>query len=105
MTTRLPTRDQLVSILTAVRSEPEGPDQAAAIERLEAQLAALDEPDANTLVGPDADLVAQPLDEDVAAKPAAPAAPAPPAKPAPPFGKKPDEPAKKPDDRANNKPF
>ncbi|HET9144174.1 hypothetical protein [Actinophytocola sp.] len=80
MTTRLPTRDQLTTMLAAVRAEPEGPDQAVAIERLEAQLAALDEGEG--LTGPDADL-AEPEDEALttAATPAAPAAPAPAEKP------------------------
>jgi hypothetical protein len=55
MTTRLPTRDQLAAMLTAVRTEPEGPDRVTAIERLEGQLAALDAGEG--LEGPDADLV------------------------------------------------
>jgi hypothetical protein len=106
MTTRLPTRDQVVSILEKVRAEPDGPDRATAIERLEAQLLALDEPEPGALTGPDDDLVEKPLDE-----PAAPAAPAPvPAATttpkAPPFGKKPAaEPGKPADDKADKKPF
>jgi hypothetical protein len=108
MTTRLPTREQVTTILEKVRAEPEGPDQALAIERLEAQLAELDEPTSDALVGPDADLD-EPLPDEDAAVPAKPAAPAPastpPGKPAPPFGKKPDEAAKKPDNKPNSKPF
>lgn len=98
MTTRLPTRDQLLSILESVRAEPEGPDQAAAIERLEAQLAELDDPGADTLTGPDMDLV-EPDPEATTPTPVAPTAPA-----AKPFGAQPkvgDEPTEKPD----NKPF
>jgi hypothetical protein len=71
MTTRLPTRESLTTLLEAVRAEPEGPDRAAAVEQLEAQLAGLDDPDA--LVGPDADL-AEPDEaagHAAAAKPAA----------------------------------
>lgn len=110
MTTRLPTRDQLHSILEAVRSEPEGPDQAAAIERLEAQLADLDDPSSDALTGPDEDLVEQPAEQEGAPKPApaptvasAPTGPSnkPPGKP---FGKKPEE-GKQPEKRVNNKPF
>jgi len=99
MTTRLPTRDQLATMLAAVRAEPEGPDRAAAIERLEGQLAALDAGEG--LEGPDADL-AEPEDEELT--PAAPAAPAAATgKPAPPFqlgaqqgGKPPAKPDNKP---------
>jgi hypothetical protein len=108
MTTRLPTRDQVVAVLEKVRSEPDGPDRATAIERLEAQLAELDEPGPDTLTGPDADLV-----EELPDEPAPPAAPAPvpaatstPPKKAPPFGAKPaSEPGKKPDAKPDNKPF
>lgn len=78
MTTRLPTREDLTALLEAVRAEPAGPDQAAAIEQLEAQLAALEDPDA--LTGPDEDL-AEPSVAPEAASPAAPAAATPPAKP------------------------
>lgn len=106
MTTRLPTRDQVVAVLEKVRSEPDGPDRATAIERLEAQLAELNEPGPDTLTGPDADLVEELPDEPTA--PAAPAPAAPPSAPkkAPPFGAKPaSEDAKKPGDKPNNKPF
>lgn len=69
MTTRLPTREDLTALLEAVRNEPEGPDRAAAIEQLEAQLAALDDPD--TLEGPDMDLAVE--DPEAGQAPAQPA--------------------------------
>lgn len=106
MTTRLPTRDQVVAVLEKVRSEPDGPDRATAIERLEAQLAELNEPGPDTLTGPDADLV-----EELPDEPTPPAAPVPAATPtapkkAPPFGAKPASgDAEKPGDKPDNKPF
>jgi hypothetical protein len=68
MTTRLPTREDLTALLEAVRAEPEGPDRAAAIEQLEAQLAALDDPD--RLVGPDEDLAPEDPGQESAPAPA-----------------------------------
>lgn len=54
MTTKLPRREDLTALLEVVRAEPDGPDKATAIEQLEAQLAALEEP--GVLTGPDEDL-------------------------------------------------
>lgn len=98
MTTRLPNREDLAVMLDAVRAEPDGPDKVVAIERLEAQLADLDEPGPDMVERPDADLAEKPLEEET---PAAPVVPAPAAKPfeAAPRGE--GEPTKKPD----NKPF
>lgn len=88
MTTRTPDRETVVTLLEQVRAEPEGPDRASAIEVLEAQLAALDDPANREEPWPDADLF-----EAVAApeEPAVPTGePAPPAEeesPAKPVGK------------------
>lgn len=101
MTTRLPNREDLAAMLDAVRAEPDGPDKVVAIERLEAQLADLDEPGPDMVERPDADLAERPPEEET---PAAPVDPAPAKPAAKPFGAAPkgeDEPAKKPD----NKPF
>lgn len=101
MTTRLPTREQLTTMLASVRAEPEGPDRAAAIERLESQLALLDAGEG--LEGPDADLN-EPEDETLTTDaPAAPAPTPPPAKPGVP--KATDKPDEKPEGKPDNKPF
>ena len=89
MTTRLPSREDLTATLDAVRAEPDGPDKALAIERLEAQLADLDEPGPDMVERPDADLAELPPEEE-------------PAKPAPvPAAGGDDEDTEKPD----SKPF